>query len=117
MPYRRILLTSFLQLPKKTCLLILLLHRGELQGERLAVLMVKFQPSRPSPCNSRDDGPMIRIVESGLPKHHVAEELFVPALSHAIVWLGLMPLSPPLLLPSPSHPLSLSLTQLLDVFA
>jgi hypothetical protein len=99
------------------CLGVLLLRRGELQGESLAALAVTLKLTNLPLPNGRDDGPMIRIVDPGLPKRHIAEMPHVQLPCHAIIWLGLMPVSPPLLLPSPSCPSSLSLIMSLDVFA
>jgi hypothetical protein len=98
------------------CLLILLLYWWELQGELLAMLAVKLQSAVPSPHNGRDYSPMVQSMKPRLPKHHIAKKLRVFASSHTIVWLGLMPMYPPLLLPSPPCPLSLSSTTSLDVF-
>jgi hypothetical protein len=92
-------------------------RRGELQGESLAALAVTLKLTNLPLPNGRDDGPMIRIVDPGLPKRHVAEMPHVRLPCHAIILLGLMPVSPPLLLPSPSHPSSLSSTTSLDLFA
>ncbi len=67
--------------------------------------------------NGCDNGLMIQIVDPGLPKHHVAEMPHVRLPCHAIIWLGLMPVPPPLLSPSTLRPSSLSSTTSLDVFA
>ncbi len=116
MPHHRILLAGFLQLPKKTCLLILLLYWWELQGEPLATLVVKLQSTMPSPHNGHDDSPMVRGMEPRLPKSHIGKKLCVLAPSHTVVWLGLMPMHPSPLPPSPPRSLSLLLATLLDIF-
>jgi hypothetical protein len=98
------------------CLLILLLNWWELQGEPLATLAIELQSAVPSPHNGRDNSLVVQSKEPGLPKCHIAKKLRVFAPSHAIVWLGLMPMYPPPLPPSLSRPLSLSLATSLDVF-
>jgi hypothetical protein len=67
--------------------------------------------------NECDKGPMIQIVDPGLPKCHIVKMPHIQLPCHAILWLGLMPVSPPLLLPCPSRPSSLLSTSSLDVFA
>jgi hypothetical protein len=109
MPHHCILLAGFSQLPKKTCLLILLFYWWELQGEPLAMLAVKLQSTVPSPHNGCDDSPMVRGMEPRLPKCHIAKKLRVLTPSHTVVWLGLMPMYPSPLPPSPPCSLSLSL--------
>jgi hypothetical protein len=116
MPHRCILLAGFLQLPKKICLLILLLYWWELQGELLATLVVKLQSTVPSPHDGRDNSPMVRGMEPRLPKRHIAKKLRILAPRHTVVWLGLIPMYPSPLLPSPPCSLLLSLAMLLDVF-
>jgi hypothetical protein len=59
---------------------------------------------------------MIQIVDAGLSERHIPKELRVPIPSHALIWLGLMPLSPSLLPPGPPRPSSLSSTLSLDEF-
>ncbi len=98
------------------CLLILLLYWWELQGEPLATSAVKLQLAVASPHNGCDDSPMVQSMKPRLPKRHIAKKLCVFAPSHAIVWLGLMPMYPPPLLPSPPPPLFLSSATSLDVF-
>ncbi len=116
MPHHRILLAGLLQLPKKTCLLILLLYWRELQGEPLATLAVKLQLTVLSPHDGRDNSPMVQGMEPRLPKHHIAKKLRILAPSHTVVWLGLIPMYPSPLLPGPPCSLSLLLATLLDVF-
>jgi hypothetical protein len=60
---------------------------------------------------------MIQIVDAGLLERHIPKELHAPIPSHAVIWLGLMPLSPPLLPLGPPCPSSLSSTSSLDKFA
>jgi hypothetical protein len=115
--HRCILLAGFLQLPKKTRLLILLLDWWELQGEPLATSAIKLQLAVPSPHNGCDYSPMVQSMEPGLPKYHIVKKLCVFAPCHTIVWLGLMPMDPPPMPPSPSCPLSLLLAMSLDVFS
>jgi hypothetical protein len=98
------------------CLLILLLYWRESQGEPLATLVVKLQLTVPSPHDGRNDSPMVQGMEPRLPKCHIAKKLCVLAPSHTVVWLGLIPMYPSLLLPGPSCSLSLSLATLLDLF-
>ncbi len=88
-----------------------------MQGESLAALAVALKLTNLPLSNERDNGPMIRIVDPGLLKRHIGKMSHVRLPCHAIIWLGLMPVSPPLLLPCPSRPSSLSLTTSLDVFA
>ncbi len=83
----------------------------------MAALAVTLKLTNLPLPNGRDDGPMIQIVDPGLPKRHVAEMPHVRLPCHAIIWLGLMPVSPPLLSPCPLRPSSLSSATLLDVFA
>ena len=117
MPCLHILLASSLQYPEKSCLRILLLHRGELQEESLAALAVLLEfVNLPSP-NGFNDGPVVQIIDPGLPKRHIVEMLHIRLPRHAIIWLGLMPVSPPLLSPGPLRSSSLSSTTSLNVFA
>ena len=58
----------------------------------------------PNLCN---DGSVIRIVDPRPSYCNVLKKLCVSIPSHAVIWLGLVPLSPPPLPPSPS-PASLS---------
>ena len=67
--------------------------------------------------NECDDSPMIRIVEPGLPKRHITKMLHICLPCYAIIWLGFMPMVPPLLSPGPSGSPPLLLTTSLDVFA
>ncbi len=116
MPHCCILLEGFLQLPQKMCLLILLLYWWELQGEPLVTLAVKLQLTVPSPHDGRNNRPMVRDMEPRLPKRHIAKKRCVLAPSHTVVWLGLMPMYPSPLPPSPPRSLSLLLATSLDVF-
>jgi hypothetical protein len=116
MPHRCILLAGFLQLPQKTCLLILLLYWRESQGEPLATLALKLQLTVPSPHDGCDDSPMVQGMEPRLLKCHIAKKLCVLAPSHTVVWLGLIPMYLSPLLPGPPCSLSLSLATSLDVF-
>jgi hypothetical protein len=59
----------------------------------------------PSPQKQHNNSAMIRSMNLRLLECHIPNQLHVCAPSHAGIWLGLMPLTPPLLLPSPSHPL------------
>jgi hypothetical protein len=88
-----------------------------LQGESLAALAVTLKLTNLPLPNERNDGPMIQSVDPGLPKRHIAKIPHVRLPCHAIIWLGLVPVSPPLLSPCPSCPSSLSSTTSLDVFA
>ncbi len=115
-PCWHLLLTSLLQLPKKTCLLILLLHRWELQREQLVVLTVKHQPTRPSSQDQCNNGSVIQVMDPRPPECNALEKLCVPIPGHAIIWLGMMPLSPPPLPPSPLCPPSLLSTLPLQEF-
>ncbi len=67
--------------------------------------------------NGRDDSLMLRVMEPGLPKHHVLKMSYARISCHAIIWLRVVPVSPPLLLLGPLRSLSLLLTTSLDVFA
>jgi hypothetical protein len=88
-----------------------------LQGESLAALAVTLKLTNLPLPNGCNDGPMIRIVDPGLPKRHIAEMPHVRLPCHAIICLELMPVSPPLLSPCPLRPSSLLLTTSLEVFA
>jgi hypothetical protein len=47
---------------------------------------------------------------------HISYERCICVPSHAVIWLGLMPLSPPQLLPDPLRPPSLLSTLSLEKF-
>jgi hypothetical protein len=85
-------------------LLILLLHWWELQREPLAASAIKLQLPRPSPQDRCNDGSVIRVMEPRLLYRNILEKLSISIPCHAVIWLGLVPLSPPLLPPSPSPP-------------
>jgi hypothetical protein len=48
---------------------------------------------------------MIQIVDAGLLECHILKELCVLIPSHAVIWLGLMPLSPPFVAARSTSPL------------
>jgi hypothetical protein len=60
---------------------------------------------------------MVQIVLPWLSERHVPKRFHVTLPCHNVVWLGLVPPSPPLLLPSPACPLSLLLTLSLEKIA
>ncbi len=76
----------------------------------------KASVNRAFPHDGCDNSPIVHGMEPGLPKRHIAKKLRVLAPSHTVVWLGLMPMYPSPLPPSPPRSLSLSLATLLDVF-
>jgi hypothetical protein len=83
----------------------------------MATSAVKLQSTMLSPHDGRNDSLMVRGTEPRLPKRHIAKKLRILAPSHTVVWLGLMPVYPSPLLPSPPCSLSLSLATSLDVFS
>lgn len=79
-----------------------------------ASIVISSQLALPTLQNECDDGTMIRIMDPRPPKCHIPKKSNILLL----VWLGgLIPLSPPLLLPGPPSTQSLSLTHPLNKFA
>ncbi len=115
-PCWRILLASSIQFTKYTRLLILLLHRRELQWERLAVFGILLHLPWRSPQKQHNNSTVVQVMDLRLSECHILKELCIYVPSNAVIWLGLMPLTPPLLLPSPSCSPSLSSTLSLDEF-
>ena len=83
----------------------------------MAALAVTLELANLPLSDGRDDSPMVRIMEPGLPKRHVSKMPYARVSCHAIIGLRLMPMSPPPLSPGLSRSLSLSSTTSLDVFA
>ncbi len=107
---------KFLQIPKEARLLVLLLRQGELHGEHLVALVVLPQLPVPFPQKQQDNSMMVQSMDPWLSECHIPYELCICIPSHAVIWLGLMPLSPPPLPPGPLRPSSLLLTWSLDKF-
>ena len=91
------LFTSFAQLPQNLYEFILLLQWWKGKGELLALApaAIFLQPALPSLQNVRNNSTVIQVMELRPPKNHIPDMGNILLFSQAIVWLGMVPTSPP----------------------